>query len=188
MKTLVSLVLANLANHLITLNGLYGECYQPIKADEIDKHWLIGDSLLVSVSSPWSLSIRQLVVGDRWIRRHNNLVGADGWEILVMMQGLLAAAQQERYADAIVYRDETETLPGWNDRCSQATHIDSRYGWKSGDIDRASGDSGCFPFGNKVRSMSVKINNFCIRCVWIDFFNLSKIVLDNFEFEYWSNR
>ena len=28
----------------------------------------------------------------------------------------------------IVYGDETETLPGWNDRCSQATHIDSRYG------------------------------------------------------------
>ena len=44
------------------------------------------------------------------------------------MQNLLTAAEPSRYADAIVYRDETETLPGWNDHRSQATHIDSRYG------------------------------------------------------------
>jgi len=41
---------------------------------------------------------------------------------------VIAAGDGQRYADAIVYRDETETLPGWNDRCSQATHIGSRYG------------------------------------------------------------
>ena len=52
----------------------------------------------------------------------------DHAEFFVESKSLSTAGERERYADAIVYRDETETLPGWNDHRSQATHIDSRYG------------------------------------------------------------
>ena len=58
----------------------------------------------------------------------NNRAAPEHQILSVELQRLSMSGERERYADTIVYGDETETLPGWNDHRSQATHIDSRYG------------------------------------------------------------